>query len=108
VALDPNVLQPEAAWLEQHPEAISVTVNIPKMDGPNAVEWQLAGQALTLEVPLASRVAAVKEMIRDALGGSIPLNKFQIKEKVRGFLKVRRRRKRVGGACARGGRVLTC
>ena len=56
-------------------------------DAGHATDWNTCGQTLSVATDVTSTVLSLKETIRTKLGGSIPLNKFQLKHGLRGYIK---------------------
>ena len=58
-------------------------------DADHIKDWATAGQSIVVETKVTATVASVKDMLQAKMGGKIPLNKFQLKHDVRGFVKDR-------------------
>ena len=85
---DSAVLIPGDEWLELCNGQLDllVTVTVPN-DAGHATDWNTCGQTLSVATDVTSTVLSLKETIRTKLGGSIPLNKFQLKHGLRGYIK---------------------
>jgi splicing factor 3A subunit 1 len=82
------VLIPGDEWLELCNGQLDllVTVKVPN-DATNASNWATLGQTLSIATDVTCSVLSLKENICQKLGGKIPLNKFQLKHSLRGFIK---------------------
>ena len=81
-------LIPSSEWLDLcngHLD-LQVTVQVPN-DSTYASKWATIGQTLSITTSVTSTVLSLKETIIQKLGGEIPLNKFQLKQTTRGFIK---------------------
>ena len=84
------VLVPASEWIELCAGQTNLRVDckIP-YDANHIKDWATAGQSIVVETEVTATVGSLKETLRSKMGGKIPLNKFQLKHGVRGFVKDR-------------------
>lgn len=70
-------LYPEEAWLEYHPDPITVRVRLPiHSDKP---EWKLEGQVLNIpDVPLTALVTTLRDKITTQLDSGVPVSRIRL------------------------------
>jgi hypothetical protein len=84
------VLVAGSEWIELCAGQLTLRVDckIP-YDADHIKDWATAGQMIVVETKVTETVASLKDMLQAKMGGKIPLNKFQLKHDVLGFVKDR-------------------